>query len=104
MARPKYQKGWETALEAALGARLNAIVADKLEANSRSPSALTLAVDSSLPANQAVNKNALYALIEKLSLHNKPLCKIGFLALIGLKMAWMLGLLVKNLQMAVSSQ
>ncbi|NOS97421.1 MAG: chromosome segregation protein SMC, partial [Methylotenera sp.] len=59
-------KGWETALEAALGARLNAIVADKLDINSRSPSALTLAVDSALPTNQAVNKNALYALIEKI--------------------------------------
>ena len=61
------KKGWETALEAALGAKLNAITTAQLNVESRSPSALTLAIATASTLNDTVqHKNALYALIEKI--------------------------------------
>jgi len=60
------KKGWETALEAALGARLNAVTTTNLNVKSRSPSALTLAVNTTSSANVEPNKDSLYSLIEKI--------------------------------------
>ncbi|MGB2831368.1 MAG: chromosome segregation protein SMC [Methylotenera sp.] len=61
------KKGWETALEAALGAKLNAITTVQLNVESRSPSALTLALATASTLNDTVpHKNSLYALIEKI--------------------------------------
>jgi len=70
------QAGWETAVEAVLGARLNAIVSANLPMNSRPAAALTLAiVDNSdseqnlsetVVTNPALDKIELYSVIEKI--------------------------------------
>jgi len=70
--------GWETAFEAVLGARLNAITYNELDATGRPPTALSLAIlDSALTSNDA-DKNlsqnsprksacaSLYSVIEKI--------------------------------------
>lgn len=65
------KKGWGTALEAALGARLNALTIAEFHVGSRSPSALTLAIDAStikatdkIQDNIAHGKNSLYSMLE----------------------------------------
>ncbi len=62
------KKGWESALEAALGARLNAISLATLNVQSRPPGALTLALDGLelAPSHDAGGKTALYAIIKKI--------------------------------------
>ncbi|ADI29764.1 chromosome segregation protein SMC [Methylotenera versatilis] len=68
--------GWETALESALGARLNALTTAEISENnglpaSRPPSALSLAITSELAAanNAAASpqQNSLYSLMEKIT-------------------------------------
>jgi chromosome segregation protein len=62
--------GWETALESALGLRLNALTISEINTSSRPPSALSLAIstDSMQSRNSATesSKTSLYSLIEKI--------------------------------------
>ena len=62
--------GWETALESALGARLNALTSSEMAFTSRPPGALSLAITSELVANIHVAANAnqisLYSFVEKI--------------------------------------
>jgi len=62
--------GWETALESALGARLNALTSSEMAVTSRPPGALSLAITSELVANIHVAANAnqisLYSFVEKI--------------------------------------
>jgi chromosome segregation protein len=62
--------GWETALESALGARLNALTTSEVALTSRPPGALSLAITSELVANIHVAANAnrisLYSFVEKI--------------------------------------
>ena len=62
------KKGWESALEAALGARLNAITLHELKTSGRPPGALTLALDSVAlkDTHDSGSKTALYSLLEKI--------------------------------------
>lgn len=65
------QSGWETAIEAVLGTRLNAIVHSEISYKSKPPAALTIAVTANAPefAEQPTSnhKTPLYSLIEKVS-------------------------------------
>ncbi len=63
------QKGWETALEAALGARLNAITHHKFNSSGRPPGALTITVASAPVAlcNIRHDKISLYSVVEKIT-------------------------------------
>jgi chromosome segregation protein len=62
--------GWETALESALGARLNALTTSEVALTSRPPGALSLAITSELVANIHVATSAkqisLYSFVEKI--------------------------------------
>lgn len=67
--------GWETAFEAVLGARLNAVAQPSLPSSSRPPAALTLVITGKIGEDQkssqasapvhVSNKIALYSVIEK---------------------------------------
>jgi chromosome segregation protein len=70
------EAGWETAVEAVLGARLNAIASENLPVNSRPPAALTLAtvansvsepnLTEAATDKPALDKIALYSVIERI--------------------------------------
>lgn len=64
----RIQAGWETALESVLGARLNALIAQKVSSDSRPPSALSIAFAADNKIAQQNHANAhqtsLYALVE----------------------------------------
>jgi len=66
------KSGWETALESALGARLNALTTSEISVSSRPPAALSLALgsDSAVLLSQKLThsrQTTLYGLIEKIS-------------------------------------
>lgn len=63
------KKGWETALEAALGARLNALVHHKFIHTTRPPGALTITIASAplVLSNNNHNNVPLYSIIEKIT-------------------------------------
>jgi chromosome segregation protein len=64
------KQGWETALESALGARLNALTTTNMFLANRPPSALSVAITSNDAANQhTVNskQTSLYSLLEKVA-------------------------------------
>ena len=61
----RIKKGWETALEAALGTRLNAITTLTWNAKSRPPSALTLAISDTSMTGNVADKATLYSLIDQ---------------------------------------
>ncbi len=63
------RSGWETALESALGARLNALITSEFSAISRPPAALSLAISTDLlvAASQKLthsHRTSLYTLLE----------------------------------------
>ncbi|MDP3089029.1 MAG: chromosome segregation protein SMC [Methylotenera sp.] len=67
------KKGWETALEAVLGARLNALTIAEFHTSTRPPSALTLAINTNsiketaeIQDNIARGKTLLYSMLEKI--------------------------------------
>lgn len=63
------KSGWETALESALGARLNALTATEMPTSSRPPSALSVAITSNDAVNQYEansKRTSLYSLLEKI--------------------------------------
>ncbi len=66
------KQGWETAMEAILGVRLNAITHGALMQKSRPPAALSLAIKSAATQVEIPTKNTLqtsmYSLIEKVDL------------------------------------
>jgi len=59
------KNGWETALEAVLGPRLNAISVSKLQAADRPPTSLILAIDGAVSSKsvQAENRITLYSIV-----------------------------------------
>ena len=59
------KKGWETALEAVLGPRLNAISAPRLQAADRPPASLILAIGGAVSSKsmQAENRTSLYSIV-----------------------------------------
>ena len=63
------KKGWESALEAALGSRLNAISLQAIKLANRPPSALTVALDSAelKSSNDVEDKVTLYSMLEKIN-------------------------------------
>ena len=62
----KVKKGWETALESVLGAKLNAIIHHNLNIQTRPPNGLTVAMTTATKAdiNSQHGKIALYNLVE----------------------------------------
>ena len=69
------KQGWETALEAVLGARLNAIVQSELTYKNKPPAALTIAVAAVTGNENLPNKipdTSLYHLIEKADANCQP--------------------------------
>ena len=59
------KNGWETALEAVLGPRLNAISVSKLQTADRPPTSLILAIDGAVSSKsvQAENRTTLYSIV-----------------------------------------
>lgn len=62
----RVKEGWETAFEAVLGAKLNAIPHASLNIKTRPPGALTIALDCNAENDLAKRENSLYALVEKI--------------------------------------
>ena len=62
----RVKKGWETAFEAALGAKLNAIPHASLNIQTRPPGALTIALDSDETSDVIQRENSLYSLVENI--------------------------------------
>jgi chromosome segregation protein len=59
------KSGWETALEAVLGPRLNAISVPRLQSANRPPAALVLAINAAVSNNsdRSANRIALYSIV-----------------------------------------